>query len=339
MDPLTAGEQVTIDVHLPDGGVLAHLAGDARTGLTAVLKELPPKYFYDERGSRLFERITELPEYYPARAERAILERYAGEIVTAAEPRTLIELGSGSAAKTRRLLDAMRDAGCLERYVAVDIAEEITRETAARLVGEYPGLRVHGVICDFEHHLELLPGDGRRLIAFLGGTIGNLPPAARRTFLARIAALLGPEDAGLLLGTDLVKDHKRLEAAYNDSAGVTAEFNKNVLRVLNRELGADFDPDAFAHRAFYEPGAERIEMRLRSVRDQTVRIPALDLEVPFASGEELRTEISTKFTRAGLERDYAAAGLELAGWWTDPDDLFALSLARPGQHTPNSRQP
>ena len=327
MDPVTAPEQVTIEVHLPGGGVLNDLAADARRGLSARFKELAPKYFYDDRGSRLFERITELPEYYPTRAERSILERDSASIVAAAgEPPSLVELGSGSAEKSRRLLDAMRDAGCLRSCVLVDICEEITRETADCILAEYPGVRVHGVICDFEAHLELLPAEQGRLIAFLGGTIGNFSPVPRSEFLSRLAALMGPDDR-LLLGTDLVKDRGRLEAAYNDSAGVTAEFNKNVLAVLNRELGADFDLDAFAHRAFYDAEKARIDIRLRSVAEQTVAVPGIGIEARFAAGEEMRTEISCKFTRARLERIYAAAGLRMTGWFTDPDDLFALSLA------------
>jgi L-histidine N-alpha-methyltransferase len=296
-------------------------------GLSAPFKELPPKYFYDERGSQLFERISELPEYYPTRAERAILQARAREIVAAAAPSTLVELGSGSAAKTRHLLDAMHDAGTLEAYVPVDISEEITREVAARLIDEYSGLRVHGVVCDYETHLERLPREPGALIAFLGGTIGNFHPHARRTFLARIASLMYPEDR-FLLGTDLVKDPARLEAAYNDSAGVTAEFNKNVLRVLNRELGADFDPGAFAHVAFWDDINSWIDIRLRSLADQTVTVPALEMEVEFARHEEMRTEISSKFTREQLEATYRDAGLQLVEWWTDPEDLFALSLAR-----------
>jgi L-histidine Nalpha-methyltransferase len=296
-------------------------------GLSAPFKELPPKYFYDERGSTLFEEITRLPEYYPTRAERAILDRRSQEIVAAAEPSTLMELGSGSAAKTRRLLDAMRDAGSLEAYVPVDIAEEITRHAAGQLVEEYPGLRVHGVVCDYETHLERVPREPGGLIAFLGGTIGNFQPQVRRSFLARIASLMYPEDH-FLLGTDLVKDRERLEAAYNDSAGVTAEFNRNVLQVLNRELGADFDPAAFAHLAFWDELNSWIDIRLRSLARQTVTISALGMEVEFADGEEMRTEISAKFTRDQLEAVYHEVGLELVGWWTDPDALFALSLAR-----------
>ncbi len=329
MDPLSTTitrEQIAIDVHLPEGGPLAGLAVDARMGLSAPFKELPPKYFYDERGSALFEEITRLPEYYPTRAERAILDRHGEGIVAAAEPSTLMELGSGSAAKTRCLLDAMRDAGSLEAYVPVDISEEITRHTAGQLVEEYPGLRVHGVVCDYETHLERVPREPGGLIAFLGGTIGNFHPQIRRSFLARIASLMYPEDR-FLLGTDLVKDRDRLEAAYNDAAGVTAEFNKNVLQVLNRELGADFDPAAFAHLAFWDELNSWIDIRLRSLARQTVTIPTLGMEVDFADGEEMRTEISAKFTRDQLEAVYREVGLEIVDWWTDPEDLFALSLA------------
>ena len=329
MDPLSTTitrEQIAIDVHLPEGGPLAGLAVDARMGLSAPFKELPPKYFYDERGSILFEEITRLPEYYATRAERAILERHGEEIVAAAEPSTLMELGSGSAAKTRRLLDAMRDASSLEAYVPVDISEEITRHTAGQLVEEYPGLRVHGVVCDYETHLERVPREPGGLIAFLGGTIGNFQPQVRRSFLARIASLMYPEDR-FLLGTDLVKDRDRLEAAYNDSAGMTAEFNKNVLQVLNRELGADFDPAAFAHLAFWDELNSWIDIRLRSLARQTVTIPTLGMQVEFAAGEEMRTEISAKFTREQLEAVYHEVGLEIVDWWTDPDGLFALSLA------------
>ena len=328
MDSSTTTEQIEIDVHLAANGG-ATMARDIRLGLTARPKELAPKYFYDERGSQLFEQITELPEYYPTRAERAILAARSDEILaTAGEPTTLVELGSGSAAKTRHLLDAMRDGGRLDTYVPVDISEEITHETAECLVKEYPGLTVRGLVCDFEHDLERIPdGAGGRLIAFLGGTIGNLYPDARRDFLRRIADLLRHEDR-LLLGTDLVKDSTRLEAAYDDAAGVTAEFNKNVLAVLNRELGADFDLAAFEHVARYDAEEARMDIRLRSLTHQTVRIDGLDLTVRFAAGEEMRTEISSKFMRPQLEQIYAAAGLALDGWFTDPAGDYALSLAR-----------
>jgi L-histidine N-alpha-methyltransferase len=319
---------IAIEVHL-DADTAATMRRDVRAGLSAEPKELAPKYFYDDRGSRLFERITELPEYYPTRAETAILVDRAAEIVaTASAPRTLVELGSGSAAKTRHLLSAMRDAGCLQTYVPVDISEEITHDTAESLVQEYPGLVVHGLVCDFEHHLERIPDSGGgRLVAFLGGTIGNLYPDARRDFLTRLAALMEPGDR-LLLGTDLVKDRDRLEAAYDDASGVTSEFNKNVLRVLNRELEADFDLDAFEHVARYDAAEARMDIRLRSLAEQTVRLEQLDMTIGFAAGEEMRTEVSAKFTRARLEGAYAEAGLAMSGWFTDPAGDYALSLAR-----------
>jgi len=327
MTPGAAAEPIEIDVRLrADGGVA--MAREVRLGLTAKPKQLSPKYFYDERGSQLFEQITELDEYYPTRAERQILAQRSGEIVAAAgEPGTLVELGSGSAAKTRHLLTAMREAGCLSTYVPVDISEEITHETAESLVEEYPGLTIRGLVCDFEHDLERIPnGGGGRLVAFLGGTIGNLFPDARRDFLARIGALLEPGDR-ILLGTDLVKETERLEAAYDDADGVTAEFNKNVLLVLNRELGGDFDPDRFEHVARYDAEAARMDIRLRSLEDQLVRLDGLDLTVRFGAGEEMRTEISSKFTRERLEAVYEEAGLRPDGWFTDPAGDYALSLA------------
>jgi L-histidine N-alpha-methyltransferase len=322
-----ATEQVTIEVHLPPGGPLSGMAADVRAGLTKPFKELSPRYFYDERGSQLFEEITALPEYYPTRSERAILEDRAAEICAAAGgPTTLIELGSGSAAKTRILLDAMRECGRLEAFAPVDISEEITRQTANAVASEY-GITVHGLVCDFERDLERIPLAGPRVIALLGGTVGNFEPQQRASFLARIANLLGDGDH-FLLGTDLVKDRARLEAAYNDSAGVTAEFNKNVLAVLNNELGANFDLDAFEHVAVWDEDNLWVDIRLRSLADQVVDVPALEMRVSFERGEEMRTEISTKFLREGLAGIYAEAGLELVEWWTDPEGLFGLSLAR-----------
>jgi L-histidine N-alpha-methyltransferase len=317
---------IAIEVHL-DADTAATMARDVRAGLSADFKELAPKYFYDERGSQLFERITELPEYYPTRAEREILSRRSAEIVAAAgEPGTLVELGSGSAAKTRHLLSAMRDAGCLDTYVPVDISEQITHETAEALIEEYPGLTIRGLVCDFEHDLERIPDGDGRLVAFLGGTIGNLYPDARRDFLRRIAALLEPGDR-ILLGADLVKERGRLELAYDDPGGVTAEFNKNVLTVLNREFGGDFDLDRFEHVARYDDEAARMDIRLRSLAEQTVRLDGLDLTVRFAAGEEMRTEISAKFTRERLEGVYREAGLRPDGWFTDAAEDYALSLA------------
>jgi L-histidine Nalpha-methyltransferase len=328
VEPTATADLVTIDVHLPPGGPLSGMAADVRVGLTKPFKELSPRYFYDGRGSELFEAITRLPEYYPTRAERAILELRSAEIVAAAGgPATLIELGSGSALKTRLLLDAMRDAGCLEAYAPMDISEEITRATAGAVAEEY-GVAVRGLVCDFERDLERIPLAGPRLLAFLGGTIGNFEPAPRASFLARVANLLGPEDR-FLLGTDLVKDRARLEAAYNDSTGITEEFNKNVLAVLNRELGADFDLGAFEHVAFWDEENLFVDIRLRSLRRQVVHFGALEISVAFNRGEEMRTEISTKFARPGLEGIYREAGLQLVQWWSDPDGLFALSLARP----------
>ncbi len=323
-----AAPQITIDVHLPPGGPLSGMAADVRAGLTKPFKELSPRYFYDGRGSELFEQITELPEYYPTRCEREILERHAPEICsTAGDPATLIELGSGSAAKTRVLLDSMRDSGGLRAYAPVDISEQITRDTAEAIAGEY-AIAVHGLVCDFERDLERIPLGGPRVIALLGGTIGNFEPAQRASFLARVANLLG-EDDHFLLGTDLVKDRSRLEAAYNDSAGVTAEFNKNVLSVLNERLGCDFDLDAFEHVAFWDEENLWVDIRLRSLARQVVDVSSLEMHVAFNRGEEMRTEISTKFAREGLAGIYAESGLEMAGWWTDPEGLFALSLARP----------
>jgi L-histidine N-alpha-methyltransferase len=324
----TDGTRIQIDSHLHDSGERS-LADDVLDGLTRPFKELPPKHFYDARGAELFDRICELPEYYPTRAERAILVDRAVELAQSTGAVELVELGSGTAAKTRVLLDAMQQEGMLERYVPVDVTESMVRESAQQLIDEYPGLRVHGVIGDFERHLERIPpAVGPRIIAFLGGTIGNFPPGSRRRFLRGIARLLGPEDH-LLMGTDLVKDPRVLEAAYDDSQGVTAAFNRNVLHVLNRELQADFNPDDFDHVALFDRENEWIEMRLRARREVSATIRALELPVHFDAGEELRTEISAKFTPERVRGDLAAAGLELVSWLTDPDEQFALTLSRP----------
>jgi len=304
------------------------LAEDVLDGLTRPFKELPPKHFYDARGSELFERICELPEYYPTRAERRILEDRADEIVAAVVPVELVELGSGTADKTHVLLDAMRRADVLERYIPVDVSESTLRACAERLCERYPGLAVHGVVGDIERHLSAIPEGGPRVVAFLGGTIGNFTPGSRRRFLRRVGRLLGADDR-LLLGTDLVKDAHVLEAAYNDSAGVTAEFNRNMLVVLNRELGSEFDPQDFDHVAFFDPHHQWVEMRLRARHAHEVDIPGIDLRVRFGAREELRTEISAKFTRDRLETDLGAAGLALEHFYTDPQELFALSLAGP----------
>jgi L-histidine N-alpha-methyltransferase len=306
------------------------LADDVLDGLTRPLKELPPKHFYDARGSELFDAICGLPEYYQTRTERQILREEAEAIVERTGAVEVVELGSGSADKTRVLLDAMSNAGTLRRYVPVDVSETTVRAAAETLVDDYPGMAVHGVIGDFERHLKHLPEPlGPRLIAFLGGTIGNFPPGSRRRFLRGLRKVMGPEDH-LVLGTDLVKDPAIIEAAYDDSAGVTAQFNLNVLHVLNRELGANFDVDAFEHVAFFDRKREWIEMRLRAREEQRVRVDALDLDVDFAAREELRTEISAKFTPDRLRGDLAAARLELVELYTDPDELFAVSLSRVG---------
>ena len=304
------------------------LADDVLDGLTRPFKEIPPKHFYDARGSELFEQICELPEYYPTRTERAILEGQATEIVQETGAVELVELGSGSAEKARILLDAMEGEGQLRRYIPLDVSEQALRQAATELVAEYEGLQVDGVVGDFERHLDSVPepDGGPRLVALLGGTIGNFPPGSRRRLLRNIRELLGPDDR-LLLGTDLVKDPATLEAAYDDSAGITAEFNRNVLHVINRELDADFAPDGFDHVAFFDTQHGWIEMRLRARAAQSVDIAGLGLQVEFEPGEELRTEISAKFTRDRLQDDFEAAGLSLAQWYTDPEQRFALSLA------------
>ncbi|MFE5586671.1 L-histidine N(alpha)-methyltransferase [Kitasatospora sp. NPDC056531] len=313
---------------LPADHFSTALRQDVQHGLTSEPKWLPPKWFYDARGSELFEEITRLPEYYPTRAERAILTARAGEIAAATGAHTLVELGSGSSEKTRLLLDALRTLGTLDTYVPVDVSESALTLAGAALAAEYPGLAVHGVLTDFTTRLGLPPDGSPRLVAFLGGTLGNLLPHERAAFLRRLRAALDPGDF-LLLGTDLVKDPAVLVAAYDDGAGVTAEFNRNVLNVLNRELGADFDPDAFEHVARWDAEQEWIEMRLRSLRSQTVKIPALDLPVHFDRGEELRTEVSAKFRRERVAGELAAAGLRLSRWWTDPEGRFGLSLSTP----------
>ncbi|MEA2191952.1 MAG: L-histidine Nalpha-methyltransferase [Solirubrobacteraceae bacterium] len=319
----------SIEVHSYLGpGDERTLADDVLDGLTRPLKELQPKHFYDARGSELFDAICELPEYYQTRTERLILEAHAEDIVERTGAVELVELGSGSASKTRVLLDAMRAAGTLQRYVPVDVSATTVHAAAEQLVQEYPGMSVHGVVGDFERHLSHLPAAaGPRLVAFLGGTLGNFPPGSRRRFLRGLRDVLG-SDGFLLLGTDLVKDPRVIEAAYDDSAGVTAQFNLNVLHVLNRELDADFDVDAFEHVAFYDRKREWIEMRLRATDSQHVRIGKLDLEIDFAAREELRTEISAKFTPERLRGDLEAAGLDLVELYTDPDELFAVSLSR-----------
>ncbi|MFJ6561103.1 L-histidine N(alpha)-methyltransferase [Streptomyces sp. NPDC091412] len=308
---------------LPEDAMAAALRADVQNGLTSDPKTLPPKWFYDARGSELFEQITELPEYYPTRAEREVLAGRSAEIAAALPARTLVELGSGSSEKTRLLIDALPR---LHTYIPVDVSDTALEQAGRALVAERPGLNVHALIADFTAALTLPHSPGPRLLAFLGGTIGNLLPGERAEFLASVRALLSPGDA-LLLGTDLVKAEDVLVGAYDDAAGVTAAFNKNVLSVVNRELGADFEPDAFDHVALWDATNEWIEMRLRSRTAQTVKVPALDLAVHFAAGEELRTEVSAKFRKDRVSAELAAAGLGLERWWTDGEERFALSLS------------
>ena len=321
-----APDRITLERHLRPEDAHAQLRRDVMVGLTSTPKWLPPKWFYDAEGSELFEQITRLPEYYPTRRERELLQRHADRIAAAAGADTLVELGSGSSEKTRLLLDALQTDGSLRRFVPFDVSDTALVAASLGIAGEYPGIEVHAVLGDFERHLGFLPVGGRRLVAFLGGTIGNFEPAPRAAFLAELAAGLGAGDT-LLLGTDLVKDPGRLVRAYDDATGVTARFNLNVLQVLNRELGADADPGSFEHVAIWDAEREWIEMRLRSTREQVVHVRDLGLQVPFAAGEEMRTEISAKFTRERLSAEYAAAGLELRHWWSDPAGDYALSMA------------
>ncbi|MEX5632084.1 L-histidine N(alpha)-methyltransferase [Parafrankia sp. FMc2] len=338
---------ITVDRHLAAAERHASLAADVRAGLTSQPRELPPKWFYDATGGLLFDRITRLPEYYPTRREHAVLTAHADEIAAACPAATLVELGSGTSEKTRLLLDALRRLGTLRRFVPFDVDEATLLQAGADILRAYPGVAVRAVVGDFERHLGSLPGaparasaasaspgaqpavgGDRRLVAFLGGTIGNLQPAARAAFLRAVRDQLRDGDA-LLLGADLVKDTGRLVAAYDDSAGVTAAFNRNVLSVINRELDADFDLRGFAHVAAWNAEKSWIEMRLRSVRDQEVTVRALDLVARFEDGEQMRTEISAKFTLDGLRAELAASGLATSRQWTDPDRDFSVTLAVP----------
>lgn len=320
-------DDVVVRNLLNEQGSPFELAADAREGLMSNPKTMLPKYLYDARGSELFERITRLPEYYQTRTERGILERVAPLVVDRVRPTVLIEFGSGSAFKTRVLLGEMRRAGRLEGYGMLDVSEAASRAAAAELIRDYPGLRIECVVTDFEHDQPLpFPGH-RRLLAFLGSTIGNFEAGAGRDFLRDVAGRMQTEDA-FLIGFDLVKDVETLLRAYDDSQGVTAEFNRNLLRVMNRELDAHFDLDAFEHAVRYDEGEARIEMHLVSRKAQTVRLGALDLDVTFAAGETIRTELSHKYTRRSVEALLEETGLALDLWETDPEDLFALCLAR-----------
>lgn len=319
---------ITVDVHLHDHDLRAALERDVRRGLASRPKSIPPTWFYDEEGSRLFEEITRLPEYYPTRAERALLERHSGEIASLAGADTLVELGAGSCDKTRILLDAMDELDVLRRYVPFDVSAEFLEDAATAIAHEYGGIRVHAVVGDFLRHLDQIPATGSRLVAFLGGTIGNLVPAQRRRFFDALRATMDPTDR-LLIGADLVKDPSRIVAAYDDSAGVTARFNRNVLRVMNRSLDADFVPERFAHVARWNEREEWVEMRLRAVGPQTVTIAALNMTVGFEDREELLTEVSAKFTPAGLSAELSEAGFRVDRQWGADVGEFLLTLARP----------
>ncbi len=317
-------------VQAQPGRYLDALRADVRAGLTAVPKTLPPKYFYDARGSELFDEITRLPEYYLTRAETSILRRHSAEIAALSRCESLVELGSGTSAKTRLLLRALLDGGTLREFVPFDVDPAVLTEASDALAAEFPGLAIAPFVGDFTRDIGSIPARDRRAIAFIGSTIGNLEPGERARFLAQVGAALRPGDT-FLLGTDLVKDTGRLLRAYDDAAGVTAAFNRNILRVVNRELDADFDVDEFRHVALWDAQNEWIEMRLRSDRAQRVTISDLGLVVSFAAGEELRTEISAKFRRERIEAELAAAGMRMVRFWTDQDGDFGLTLAEPGR--------
>ena len=318
----------TIDVHLSGTDLRDAMERDVRSGLTADPKNLPPVYFYDDRGSRLFDEITRLPEYYPTRSERSILDAHAKDIAQRSEADTLVELGAGTCEKSRVLLDAMQSTGLLERFVPLDVSDTTLWEAATALSEEYPGVAVSAVVGDFHQHLDRLPTDGKRLFAFLGGTIGNLDPGQRREFLIQLAKIMTMDDR-LLLGTDLVKNRARLVNAYDDDAGVTAEFNRNVLHVLNRELGANFEPDRFEHVARWNEPDQRIEMWLRSSGDQQIHVSDLDLDLAFRAGEEMLTEISTKFSPDALGAELSECGFVVESMWPSAGDEFLMTLARP----------
>jgi L-histidine Nalpha-methyltransferase len=318
-----------LEIHLDERDLAAALRADVTAGLTSDRKWLPPKWFYDARGSELFDEITRLPEYYPTRAERAILTARAGDIARITEAKTLVELGSGSSEKTRLLLDALLAQGTLGAFVPLDVSASALADAVTRLDAAYPALSVRGIVGDYTRHLRHLPNGGGRLVAFLGGTIGNLLPAERAAFLGDVRGGLD-DGEWLLLGADLVKDPAVLVPAYDDAAGVTADFNRNVLRVINRHLDASFDPDLFQHVAVWDAENEWIEMRLRASEAMRVPVRALDLEVDFARGETLRTEVSAKFRPERLEAELAAAGFRLRHRWTDDDGLFTVALAQAG---------
>lgn len=319
---------VRVDVQLGPNDLREALRRDALQGLSSEQKGMSPVWFYDERGSELYEEITRLPEYYPFQVERDLLLASAGEIAAAADAAVLVELGSGTSEKTRALLTAMRGAPSgLGGYVGFDVSEAHLR-VAAKGVAEDFGIEVHAVMGDFHEHLDAVPDSAAsRLVAFLGSTIGNLEPDQRRVFLGQVGNLLKPGDH-FLLATDLVKSEERMLAAYDDPTGVTAAFNRNLLSVLNRELGASFDASRFEHVALWDAEQSRIEMRLRAISEHKVELPELDLIISFHKGEEMRTEISTKFTPDQVAAELAGAGMDIVDTWSDAAGDYLLTLAR-----------
>ena len=326
MDCITETHNIIIDVHV-NGETPENVQSDLRAGLLSTPRTLPTKYIYDDRGSELFEQICELPEYYQTRTERQLLTDCADEIITLTKAEELVELGSGAATKTRVLLDAMARANQLRFYVPFDVSEGIVRRVAQELVHEYEGLQVHGVVGDFLAHLEHIPEGGRRLVVILGGTIGNLAPEAALEFITSIHHEMSSGDF-FLLGVQLETNIKRIEAAYNDAAGVTAEFNKNILHVMQGMVGATLNPDSFDHKAIYNQHNHRIEMRLRSKEQQTIQVPGLDLSFDLEKGEDILTEISTKYDHPRTESLLKQSGFDLIKWYTDPEELIGLALAR-----------
>lgn len=317
---------VTVDVHLDAEWIASRLLQDVVVGLSSVPKELPPKWFYDDLGSELFDQITRLDEYYPTEAERGILHREAEKIADVTRADTFVELGSGTSDKTMKLLEAFNASGQLKTFIPFDRSETTLRDAVVTVAELFPDLSVHGVVGDFEHHLEEIPPIGqRRLVALFGGTIGNFGPRNRASLLASMAAQLRPGDS-MLLGVDLVKDSRRLVRAYDDQLGITAAFNKNVLTVINRELEANFNLQCFEHVVRFDVKNEWIEMWLRSLDDQVVQIGSADMTVEFARDEMMRTEVSAKFHKVGVEAELDAAGLNMAHFWTDAAGDYALSL-------------
>lgn len=329
------GSRLEIAVHLEGAGSASTLARDVRLGLTADPKRLPSKYFYDEEGSRLFDRICETPEYYQTRTELALLEAIALPLVSSLQPTEIVELGSGAARKTRTLLDAVERLGMGSRYIPFDVCEEMLRSSSEELLDHYPWLAVHGVVGDYDRHLDRIPDGQRRLIVFLGGTIGNFTEEEAAAFLSRVAATMGSGDR-LLLGTDLVKDPSLLHAAYNDGDGVTAAFNKNILEVVNRELDANFPLRSFEHLAFYDEGRSQIEMHLRALRDVSVSVGKLRMFVRLHRGETIHTEISRKFTKESVGSLYRRSGLEMVSWHTPPNQWFGISVAKRAHRVPSA---